>query len=131
MPVTRGIMRNTWFPKKMADYAPASRLEELAKEDIVPERDPTFGSKKERKAAMAAQPPAAPQIEVEVQEEVVERVELPLLSVRHYDNRANGEYIADIACSRWKQQTSFQSSSQPMLISIEHLLHQNRQSTTP
>lgn len=66
----------------MADYAPASKLQELKEESIVPERDPTFASKRVRKAAIAAQPPAAPKVAAKAEEEVTKRVELSLLSVR-------------------------------------------------
>ena len=82
MPVTRGIMRNIWFPRKMAEYATASKLQELERENIVPERDPTLGSKQERKAAIATRPSSPAEVEATLDEKPVERVELPQLSVR-------------------------------------------------
>ena len=83
MPVTRGIMRNIWFPRKMAEYATASKLQELERENITPERDPTFGSKQERKTAIAAQISLA-EVESNEEEEPVDRVELSQLSVRYW-----------------------------------------------
>jgi hypothetical protein len=58
-------MRNAWFPMKMAEYVTGSKLYELKKENIVPERDPAFGSKRERKAELAAQRAAADQMAAE------------------------------------------------------------------
>lgn len=58
-------MRNAWFPMKMAEYVTGSKLYELRKEKGVPERDPAFGSKRERKAELAAQRAAAAQLAAE------------------------------------------------------------------
>jgi Ribosomal protein L9, N-terminal domain len=87
VPVTRGIMRNLWFPNKMAEYVTLSKLHELKKENIVPERDPEFPSRRERKVVNAAQAAALAQ-EAALAEEVypeegsAEKVELPrILSV--------------------------------------------------
>jgi len=44
-------MRNIWYPRKMATYVTVSKLEELGVKDITAERDPLFGSNKERRAA--------------------------------------------------------------------------------
>lgn len=87
MPVTRGIMRNVWYPKKMAEYVTLSKLHELKKENIVPERDPEFLSRRERKFANAAQAAALAQDanqaeEFALEEDSAEKVELPtILSV--------------------------------------------------
>jgi hypothetical protein len=80
-------MRNTWFPRKIAEYASPTKLKELAKVDIVTERDPTFGSKRERKAARAAgaaQHPAPTHAasQAPLSEDSALRIELPHLSVR-------------------------------------------------
>lgn len=92
MPVAPGVMRNIWFPKKMAEYVTSAKLQTLQKEDISLERDPTFGTNHERKAAKAAQPPpastAAPasveseirEIQAQTPEDVA--IETLLLSVR-------------------------------------------------
>ena len=40
MPVPPGTMRNTWFPKKMAEYQTLAQLKEVG--DIVVERAATF-----------------------------------------------------------------------------------------
>ncbi|KAE8452338.1 hypothetical protein EG329_001038 [Mollisiaceae sp. DMI_Dod_QoI] len=50
IPVTAGVMRNIWYPKKMAQYVTAARLQELGvKKDAMLERDSTFRSSVERK----------------------------------------------------------------------------------
>lgn len=46
VPVPPGVMRNTWFPKKMAEYQTQAQLKELG--DVVIERDSTFGSPQEK-----------------------------------------------------------------------------------
>ena len=43
-------MRNIWYPRKMATYVTMSQLQELGGKDIAAERDPLFGSNRERKA---------------------------------------------------------------------------------
>ena len=50
IPVTAGVMRNIWYPKKMADYLTAAKLQKLGiKKDTVIERDTNFRSNTERK----------------------------------------------------------------------------------
>lgn len=39
-------MRNTWFPREMAEYQTLAQLKELG--DVVIERDSTFGSTQEK-----------------------------------------------------------------------------------
>jgi hypothetical protein len=68
----------------MAEYATASKLQELEGENIVPERDPTFGSRQERKAAVNARSSLSTEVETYVEEESAEQVELSHLSVRHH-----------------------------------------------
>ena len=51
VPITPGVMRNIWYPREMATYVTISRLQELGGKDITAERDPLFGSNKQRKAA--------------------------------------------------------------------------------
>lgn len=77
----------------MAEYVTFSKLQELKRENIVPERDPAFGSKQERKAAVDAQrtgsTPAATQAE--------EESAVPVLSVRHWmSSRLGYRDITDI-----------------------------------
>jgi hypothetical protein len=78
-------MRNIWYPKKMAEYATSTRLQELGEKDTVLERDSTFLTNQERKAARAVQTPtpvpAATQ-GLSVEEATAISIELPLLSVR-------------------------------------------------
>jgi hypothetical protein len=50
VPVTAGVMRNIWYPKRMAEYLTAAKLQELGvKRDAVLERDSSFRSKTERR----------------------------------------------------------------------------------
>lgn len=51
MPITPGVMRNIWYPRKMATYVTMSKLQELGGRNIAVERDPVFGTNKERKVA--------------------------------------------------------------------------------
>jgi hypothetical protein len=97
VPITRGIMRNTWFPKKMAEYVTLSKLQELKRENSVPERDPAFGSKQERKAAVAAQRTGSTPAATQAEEESAGLVVLPVLSVRHWmSSRLGYSDITDI-----------------------------------
>jgi hypothetical protein len=50
VPVTAGVMRNIWYPKRMAEYLTAVKLQELGvKKDLVLERDSSFRSNTERR----------------------------------------------------------------------------------
>ncbi|KAL2067317.1 hypothetical protein VTL71DRAFT_1741 [Oculimacula yallundae] len=50
IPVTSGVMRNIWYPKKMAEYLTLSKIQELGvKKDSITERDSTFQSRAVRK----------------------------------------------------------------------------------
>ncbi|KAH6719111.1 hypothetical protein BKA61DRAFT_473565 [Leptodontidium sp. MPI-SDFR-AT-0119] len=50
IPVTSGVMRNIWYPKKMAEYLTIAKLQELGvKKDAILERDSTFQSNAARK----------------------------------------------------------------------------------
>ena len=50
VPVTAGVMRNIWYPKRMAEYLTAVKLQELGvKKDFVLERDSSFRSNTERR----------------------------------------------------------------------------------
>jgi Ribosomal protein L9, N-terminal domain len=50
IPVTAGMMRNIWYPKKMAEYLTEDKLQQLGvKKDTAIERDSTFRSNTERK----------------------------------------------------------------------------------
>ncbi|KAE9376718.1 hypothetical protein N431DRAFT_462533 [Stipitochalara longipes BDJ] len=50
IPVTAGMMRNIWYPKKMAEYLTGDKLQQLGmKNDTSIERDSTFRSNTERK----------------------------------------------------------------------------------
>ncbi|KAL6718962.1 Fructose-bisphosphate aldolase 1 [Lecanora helva] len=45
-PVEPGRMRNTWYPRQKAEYVTAASLEGVKPQDLVAERDFTFGVKK-------------------------------------------------------------------------------------
>ncbi|KAK0104598.1 hypothetical protein ONS95_004884 [Cadophora gregata] len=50
IPVTSGVMRNIWYPKKMAEYLTMEKLQNLGlKKDSVVERDSTFQTRAVRK----------------------------------------------------------------------------------
>ncbi|KAH7330205.1 hypothetical protein BKA65DRAFT_480363 [Rhexocercosporidium sp. MPI-PUGE-AT-0058] len=50
IPVTSGVMRNIWYPKKMAEYLTIAKLQELGvKKDAMLERDSTFQTNAVRK----------------------------------------------------------------------------------
>jgi hypothetical protein len=50
VPVTAGVMRNIWYPKRMAEYLTAVKLQELGvKKDFVLERDSSFRSNTARR----------------------------------------------------------------------------------
>jgi hypothetical protein len=51
VPIAAGVMRNIWYPRKMAGYMTMARLTEIAQTDLQVERDSTFGSRAERKRA--------------------------------------------------------------------------------
>ena len=90
IPVTAGMMRNIWYPKKMAEYLTSNKLQQLGmKKDTTVERDSTFKSNTERKldkenekferkvAAAAAESTIA-----SMEQEPAFPIELDLLSVR-------------------------------------------------
>jgi hypothetical protein len=55
-------MRNIWYPKKIAGYVTIAKLQTLGKKDAAVERDPTFGSRKERESIKKAQKPRTPTV---------------------------------------------------------------------
>jgi hypothetical protein len=79
------MMRNIWLPRKMAEYATSSRLQELGKEDVVVERDYTFLPNKQRKSIKAAQALARAQTAAEAalpqEAPAISNEDLPFLSV--------------------------------------------------
>jgi len=82
IPVTAGLMRNAWFPRRMAEYMTTAKLAALGKKDIEVTRDSAFGSKeynqrereRERERKRAEERPkkaqeskaCAPQIQIEL-----------------------------------------------------------------
>ncbi len=90
IPVTAGMMRNIWYPKRMAEYLTIDKVQQLGvKKDTTVERDSTFKSNMERKlekekeqlerkAAAAAESAMAT---MEKQSPIT--IELELLSVGH------------------------------------------------
>ena len=89
IPVTAGMMRNIWYPKKMAEYLTDDKLQQLGvKRDTTLERDSTFRTNTERKidkererfdrqAAVAAE-----SLMASIEPEAAMPMELDLLSVR-------------------------------------------------
>jgi len=43
IPITAGRMRNEFYPRKMAEYVTTAQIRELGLQDVVLERDSTFG----------------------------------------------------------------------------------------
>lgn len=70
IPATAGLVRNVWFPRRMAEYMPDTKLKELGIDADTVARDPTFQSAKERRLARQAvkeleKPKSAPVEEME------------------------------------------------------------------
>ncbi|CAL3964157.1 unnamed protein product [Diplocarpon coronariae] len=87
IPVTAGVMRNIWFPKKMAEYLTLQRIAELGiKNHSGLERDSAFRSNAERKLEKQKEreqndaPEPLLDMEIEPPEEPAPQVELELLS---------------------------------------------------
>ena len=43
VPLNPSLMRNRWFPARIADYVPATQLKQLKAQDVDMARDVTFG----------------------------------------------------------------------------------------
>lgn len=70
IPVTAGVMRNIWYPKKMAQYVTAAKLEQLGVTKDAPlERDSTFRSTTEKKLEKQTEEPEEAVEEIEEEEE--------------------------------------------------------------
>jgi hypothetical protein len=67
-------MRNIWYPKKIAGYVTVANLQTTEKKNIVVERDPTFGTRKERVSIKRARAP----IQIKVKEHVPTGVRAPI-----------------------------------------------------
>jgi hypothetical protein len=52
-------MRNIWYPKRIAGYVTDAKLELLGKKDAALERDPNFGSRKQRVSLKRARTPTS------------------------------------------------------------------------
>ena len=81
------MMRNIWYPKKMAEYVTAAKQEELGvKKDALFERDSTFGTREqrklERKQDKRPEKKSSDGFTRGMIEEAPEPIELELLSVR-------------------------------------------------
>jgi len=77
VPITPGVMRNIWYPRKMATYVTMSTLQGLGGKDIAAERDPLFGTNKERKAATKERREAKAAAAIPVEEAIIETVAIP------------------------------------------------------
>lgn len=87
IPVTAGMMRNIWYPKKMAEYLTDDKLQQLGvKKDTAIERDSTFRSNTERKLEKEKEKfersVAADSVMASIESEPTIPVQLDLLSVR-------------------------------------------------
>jgi len=99
VPVTAGVMRNIWYPKRMAEYLTAVKLQELGvKKDFVLERDSSFRSNTERRLGKAYEKELEKELEKQLEKQLektevvaeatqstherVTPIELELLSVR-------------------------------------------------
>ena len=65
-PVEPGRMRNSWYPRQKAEYMTASTLQGLKPQDLVAERDFTFGIKSKEEPAPKKKAPEKERV-VEVQ----------------------------------------------------------------
>ena len=65
-PVEPGRMRNSWYPRQKAAYVTASTLQGLKPQDLVAERDFTFGMKSNEEPATKQQAPEKERV-IEVQ----------------------------------------------------------------
>lgn len=91
IPVTSGMMRNIWYPKKMAEYLTLTKLRELGvKKDSTVERDSAFRSNAERKLEKLQEKEKAEEVPEIVQRPAFEEasepaphVELEFFSVRY------------------------------------------------
>ena len=87
IPVTAGMMRNIWYPKKMAEYLTEDRLQQLGvKKDTAIERDSTFRSNTERRLEKEKErferSAAVESVMASIQPEPAIPMQLDLLSVR-------------------------------------------------
>ncbi len=87
IPVTAGMMRNIWYPKKMAEYLTDDKLQQLGvKKDTAIERDSTFRSNTERRLEKEKEKfernIAAEAMTASIEPESTIAIELDLLSVR-------------------------------------------------
>jgi hypothetical protein len=117
------MMRNIWYPKKMAEYMTAAKMQELGvKKDATVERDGTFGSKGQRKlekkqdqkTEKKSQDPAR----IAVEKTPV--AELEPLSVRDSTmSKSNAKMYVDNQCSHNKPLSFWRTCSPKTSISIE------------
>jgi CO dehydrogenase/acetyl-CoA synthase beta subunit len=78
VPVTAGVMRNIWYPKKMAEYLTAVKLQELGvKKDLVLERDSSFRSNTERRLNKAYEKEVEKEQEQEQEQQQEKQLEKP------------------------------------------------------
>lgn len=104
IPVTAGMMRNIWYPKKMAEYLTTDKLQQLGvKKDTTIERDSTFRSNtdrkfdKERERFERTAAAAAESAMTSLKPEPAVPMELDLLSVRpptFFRNTSADPYVA-------------------------------------
>ncbi|KAH8586162.1 hypothetical protein B0O99DRAFT_695760 [Bisporella sp. PMI_857] len=52
VPISKGVMRNQWYPEGIATYVTTPKLQELKRKNITAERDFEWGSVRVRKAAL-------------------------------------------------------------------------------
>lgn len=70
-PVEPGRMRNSWYPRQRAEYMTGSMLQGLKPQDLVAERDFTFGMKPKEEEAPKRNAPEKERV-VEVQTKLLQ-----------------------------------------------------------
>ena len=76
VPVTAGVMRNIWYPKRMAEYLTAVKLQELGvKKDFALERDSSFRSNTERRLDKAYEKELEKEQEKQLEKQLVKQLE--------------------------------------------------------
>lgn len=75
MPLNPSLMRNRWFPARVADYVPATQLKQLKAQELDLSRDFTFGVRLNLEEAEEEDVDIAPRRQVRP-------IEISVLSVR-------------------------------------------------
>jgi hypothetical protein len=85
-------MRNIWYPKKIAGYVTVANLQTTEKKDVIVERDPIFGTRKERVSIKRARDP----LQIKVKEHVPTRVRAPVQEEEPAEPRPIGIQVMNV-----------------------------------